>query len=53
MSTPRDQEERWILTSAWKPEDIVQLTSVECSMQIADLYDKTGLLESQSGVTGD
>jgi Uma2 family endonuclease len=43
----RDQDGRWILTSAWKPEDIVQLTSVECSMQIADLYDKTGLLESK------
>jgi Uma2 family endonuclease len=43
----RDREGRWILTSAWKPEDIVQLASVECSMPIADLYDKTALLESK------
>src|SRR3989442_1238328 len=35
---------RWILTSAWKPEDVAELTSVECSMRIADLYAKTGLL---------
>jgi len=43
----RDQEERWILASAWKPDDVVHLTSVECTMRIADLYDKTGLLESK------
>lgn len=43
----RDEGGRWILTSAWKPEDIVQLTSVECTMRIADLYDKTGLLDSK------
>ena len=42
----RDQEGRWILTSAWKPEDVVQLTSVECTLRIADLYDKTDLLAS-------
>jgi len=42
----RDQEGRWILTSAWKPEDIVELGSVECTMRVADLYDKTSLLES-------
>jgi Uma2 family endonuclease len=44
----RDQEGRWILTSASKPEDVVQLGSVECSMRIAYLYDKTGLLDSNS-----
>jgi len=48
----RDRWERWILASAWKPEDVVQLTSVECSMRIADLYSKTGLLETKVGDTG-
>ena len=44
----RDQEDRWVLTSASKPEDIVQLMSVECTMRIADLYDKTDLLDSKA-----
>jgi Uma2 family endonuclease len=48
----RDRE-GWILTSAWKPEDIVHLGSVDCSMQIADLYDKTGLIEAKAGDTGE
>jgi Uma2 family endonuclease len=47
----RDREGRWILTSAWKPEDVVQLTSAECSMRIADVYDKTGLIEAKAGDT--
>src|SRR5690348_8752482 len=44
----RDHDGSWILTSAWKPEDVVQLASVECTTRIADLYDKTDLLDSKA-----
>ena len=40
----RDREGRWILTSASKPEDVIQLSSVECSLRVADLYENTDLL---------
>ena len=31
---------RWILTSASKPEDTIELTSCDCRLKMADLYEK-------------
>jgi Uma2 family endonuclease len=41
----RGNEGVWMLASASKPDDMLHLTSVDCTMRLADLYEKTGLLE--------
>ena len=40
----RDAAGRWNLASMSDPRDIVDLTSIECSFSVAELYQKTGLL---------
>ena len=41
----RGNEGVWMLASASEPDDVLRLTSVDCTMRLADLYEKTGLLE--------
>jgi Uma2 family endonuclease len=36
----------WILTSASKPDDVLRLTSVDCTIRLGDLYVRTSLLDS-------
>ncbi len=40
----RDAIDRWTLKSASSPNDLVQLTTIDCSFTISELYEKTGLL---------
>jgi len=35
----------WILSSASKPDDMLRLTSVDCTIRLADLYIRTNLLD--------
>ncbi len=42
----RGEDGRWMLTSASGPAEVIDLTSVNCSLCIADLYAKTKLLAS-------
>jgi Uma2 family endonuclease len=41
----RADEELWMLSSASKPDDVLRLTSIDCTIQLADLYVRTNLLE--------
>ena len=41
----RGNEGTWMLASASKPDDVLHLTSIDCTMRLADLYEKTGLLD--------
>lgn len=36
----RHSEGRWLLTSAAKPEDTIELASCDCRLKMADLYEK-------------
>jgi hypothetical protein len=42
----RGDEGLWILSSASKPDDLLRLTSVDCTIRLGDLYVKTSLLDS-------
>jgi Uma2 family endonuclease len=41
----RGNEGVWMLASASEPGDVLRLTSVDCTMRLIDLYEKTGLIE--------
>jgi Uma2 family endonuclease len=40
----RADEGHWILVSVSKPDDVLRLTSVDCTIRLGDVYDKTDLL---------
>ena len=42
----RDDKGDWVLTLASQPEDVVQLASIDCSLRLTDVCDKTDLLPS-------
>jgi Uma2 family endonuclease len=44
----RADEGHWILASASKPDDVLRLTSVGCTIRLADLYIRTNLLDQPS-----
>jgi Uma2 family endonuclease len=41
----RGNEGVWMLVSASEPGDVLHLTSVDCTMRLIDLYEKTDLIE--------
>ena len=45
LFTRRGDEGVWMLASASKPDDMLHLTSVDCTMRLIDLYVRTDLIE--------
>lgn len=42
----RQGDGRWILTSAGKLEDVIELSSCNCRLKMADLYEKIEFVQT-------
>ena len=44
----RQPDGRWLLTAAEQPQDVVAIPSIDCSLTLADLYDKVDLTSAEA-----
>jgi len=42
----RREDDLWVLASASKPDDIMQLPAIDCTIRLGHLYEQTDLLEA-------